>query len=187
MVHPASLPDILLDRASSAKDTKCAFTVPTPGLELVGFLRQHEKNSAVYYTADGIVVPRMLWTAEADHHPNSLSTVATRTGDLLAAGLALENEQEVATLRYLAVAAQRDILGMSENDIADRFAYNLDDQGEPTRKEPERSVRRAAERGRQKWSKLGAWPWWCCRPPSPLPQDWWSEPAISEALARWVG
>lgn len=66
---------------------------------------------------------------------------------------------EVTAGRRLYAAALRDILGMSEEEVAESCAWN------------ERTTRRAIEKARPLWHELGGWPW-CCFAAGALPRDW---------------
>jgi hypothetical protein len=179
-MHPA---DTVTDAEPSRKDRGAAISVPCgAGLERV--LDDGEQaHRRVLYSADGIVLPLLGWTAEASCDPPELPTpslLAVRTGVDLAWRLAIEKESSRRALRALAAAAFRDIADLGEEDVAGRLGF-----GSPE------AARRAARRGRRLWAVMGAWPWWGshywfgCRAGEVLPPDWRRRDGAWKSLAIW--
>lgn len=90
-----------------------------------------------------------------------------------------------AKVRFLTAAALRDILNLDEREIAVQLEYEIDEVEHERDIERSRAARAAVEKGRGLWAKLGAWPWWCSRPPGTLPSDWWHEAEVAKALHAW--
>lgn len=143
-----------------------------------------------------LAVPRLWWTSNG-YRPEIHSVLpwhilqAMETGVEFEPHVAMRKPQQLAKLLHLQAAVLRDVLAVSETEIAKLLRYGVDsserdrDGCDRTRS---RSARDAVEKGRQLWAKVGAWPWWCYQPPDgKLPDRWWSEPAIIEALAVWRG
>jgi hypothetical protein len=87
--------------------------------------------------------------------------------------LADPNREEAASLKRLAVAAQRDIRGIPIPILTERYAYSDDS-----------STRRAAREGRALWRDLPAWPWGLTQD-GQLPREWWRDRTIAAALEAW--
>lgn len=84
--------------------------------------------------------------------------------------------------RYLYAAALRDILGRTEDEIAQLLGFNGADR--------ERSARRAVSRGRKLWSRIGGWPWWYFDERDGQPPKGWRKlgggPVLDAALCTWA-
>jgi hypothetical protein len=84
-----------------------------------------------------------------------------------------EPDGDVAQLKKLEVAARRDLRDEQPLSLTERHGYS-----------DESCTRRVARDGRALWRQIGAWPW-CCLPPGRLPDQWWREERVAEALLQW--
>jgi hypothetical protein len=166
-----------------------------PGDDLATELRTAgEAGCRVWHLADGVVVPRLGWTSEGTRprFPRSklppIVLTAMETGHPSVGDRVLEDKTACTRLSWLSAAAFRDVLGLSEQEVAERLGYTVDEPRHWADADGSRSARKAAKQGRLLLAHLGAWPWWCCRPVGEaMPQDWWLEPEIHRALAAWLG
>jgi hypothetical protein len=160
---------------------------PAPGAELVELLEEVASRGAPFWSLGGAIVPRMTWSAEGCQPDGRLPLElihALETGTHGAWEIALARPKVGAITRDLEAAFARDIEGVGEGRIAEVLVYASDD--DPLRATGRsRGVRKAVQQGRLWWSRLGAWPWWCSRPPGALPDGWWREPVVEEVLETW--
>ncbi|MGH2941329.1 MAG: hypothetical protein ACRDLN_00940 [Solirubrobacteraceae bacterium] len=80
--------------------------------------------------------------------------------------------------RDLGVATLRDVLALSDDDIAEHCGMT-----------DARKAREAYAKGRSLLSRLGAWPWCCLGPAGKPPRDWRSNggsPLVNGAFATWA-
>lgn len=153
------------------------FFVPEPGEHLARFLEAGKQDGRpCLHVPGGLVVPALHGLAFNQPPPPSIVPpmllLAIRTGDEIAARLAVESTAHIAILRSLVAAAQRDILAYTVNTIAEEFEYS-----EPS------SARRAVRKGRKLWLRLGAWPWSFGEPD--FSGSWWQDPGTVERLLDW--
>jgi hypothetical protein len=83
--------------------------------------------------------------------------------------------------RCLYAAALWDILGLAWEKIAEHLGFSG--------KDSERSARRVISRGRELWSRIGAWPWWYFPPVGSIPREWrkhGGSPHVKAAFATWA-
>lgn len=93
---------------------------------------------------------------------------------------AIENltPHDRAQWRDLGVAVLRDVLALSDDEIADHCVMA-----------DARKAREAYRSGRLLLSKLRAWPWYCFGPEGKPPRDWRSNggsPLVNGAFATWA-
>jgi hypothetical protein len=116
--------------------------------------------------------------------PHSL-VLALETQDPIAFQQLGKNNYDLG--RYLYAAALRDILGLTEEEIAEPLGFGGEDS-------LERSARRVVSQGRKLWFRVGAWPWWYFEPagsrPAGRPPDRWladgGGPHVDAAFATWA-
>ena len=149
------------------------------------------QGAPVFWTADRIdinalPVPSLRSIPGFRDHPGKdvgpLVVAAVETGHPTAIALALQHERMKDSLRQLAVAGWRDILGGTIEEISDELSL-----GAGAFDYAPRSVNRTVAVGRKKWARLGAWPWWCFGPTGrpPHPRDWITSPAAAQAFEKW--
>jgi hypothetical protein len=177
--------DTIPQTGGAAKDRDLHFSVPPPGDELVGVVQDHAEQvpaSSVWHAFElRWLIPRLTdGPLPSDDEGDVLKPWAlevTRTGSDVAYGHTLPRERE--KLRFLALAAQRDLLGISENQQARMWHYGLNSYDDKSRQ-----ARDAAASGRELWRRLQAWPWCVC-PPGKLPVEWWLLPEVRSAFGAW--
>jgi hypothetical protein len=77
--------------------------------------------------------------------------------------------------KLFSAAAMCDLGGARYEEIAHQLAYS-----------DERAARRAAAQGRQRWSRLGAWPWAHWDEGRPCHDQWWTETRELRTLQLWL-
>jgi hypothetical protein len=93
---------------------------------------------------------------------------------VLEGGRAELKVHEQTALRYLQVAAVRDLHGVRRRVLADVLRY-----------ERLNEVSRDQAKGRSRWGAIGAWPW-CIFSGGELPDDWRERPEVARALLAWA-
>jgi hypothetical protein len=189
--------------ACSVTDRKQAFAVPGPGDDLREAILDGAKAKCptwgvpTFETA--LRVPR-LERVPGDAYPSGRrplinpheagledarmalsrdALVALRTDHPEDVAHALGSRHPQDQLRALVVAALLDVAGFPlDHEAYAKIGY----ESEYNR---ERTVQKAANRGRQLWAKLAAWPWWALGPRSGPLGIWWTEPRVVEAFTAW--
>lgn len=85
-----------------------------------------------------------------------------------------EKPHAAAQLRSLEMAAVRDLLNESYEELAEAVGYK-----------DATSARRAVHQGRHRWMRLGAWPWTYFRDKGRPHDDWQSDGYLADALEAW--
>jgi hypothetical protein len=175
-----STPNTIPQTGGAAKDQDLHFSVPPPGDALVGAIQDRGEEApawSVWHVYDlHWLVPQLTGSTSPEEVVGEVldpwALEVTRTGS--SSAYEQTKEQERAKLRTLAVAAQRDLLGTPESDLAQWWWCCSDDS----------AVTRSARKGRALWRELRAWPWCVC-PPGPLPTEWWLLPEVRSAFGAW--
>lgn len=184
----------LKQRSQSRKGRNTPQTCPPPGPKLWSLIEVATRNRPVYRVADGILVPRLTWTAEAtlyDIEPESVGiradVAAHLDGERAGAQRASSSTRSCLQLARLTAAAYRDIGGNRLIDIAEQLGLGGNESSQT------RSARRDVADGRRRWVAVGAWPWWAIaratgRPElkGALPPKWWEIQEVSDALGHYL-
>ena len=171
------------------KDRYPPFTGPPPGDSLMGALcAGRDGGSPCWHLYADLPVPRLWWTGEAGKRTPPPRVLPRQALVALQAGTDEAFEQAGRdqarggardVLNAMGTAAMRDLAGVAQSAVAERWRVD------------QRSVRRAAARGRKLWTQIGAWPWWGAvrwfgvEPGEALPRDWWENELAALALMKW--
>ena len=171
-----ALRGVILDAARAGRPTWPVLRgLEVPRLELVPIDVPYGDGRAYMPPGEASLIDARLVL-----HNDALLALDTNHG--IALSRAYANSTAGAQLRALAPAALRDVCG-----------YPLEDRSPESpsvcgylKFSDKRAAARAVTRGRNLWPKLAAWPWWALNPKGGrLPDEWWTQPRVSEAFAVW--
>jgi hypothetical protein len=171
-----------------------------PSGALADLVREGAAQDRPAWFVDDVVLPRLTWVHEYGRKPDDLDPAvyaAIATGAPENVEQVLEKPGRQKKMKHLAAAALLDVLGMSEQDAAERLGYTVDEPRHWADSDGSRGVRDAAALGRPILAQLGAWPWWgsawwyerkagqALKAGEALPRDWWKLEATAASLFMW--
>jgi hypothetical protein len=118
----------------------------------------------------GLVVPRLELVPVAVEYGDGHAYVPPAEA-FAPRKLPLSNGQQ----RACRAAILHDLHGMSHVGLCEELQYEWPD-----------TAKKTVKKGRKLLAGLAAWPWWALNPQGgPLPDQWWTEPYVTETFAVW--